>query len=143
MLEPLAASVLTSFLHVRPPAVPSSASQSALRTMSRALPPGFFTPHPRRAKGKERACASEGCLAYGSSCTEGTSSAVASSSGVHRPKLCRKFSYVLSKPLRDRPASERAFQTANDYDVSVISAHLPILLEDGHPLYIPGPLVAA
>lgn len=60
MLEPLAASVLNSILAVRHAAASHKAHHvpaavSAMRTMSRALPSDFFTPHPRRTKGKERA----------------------------------------------------------------------------------------
>lgn len=57
MLEPLAASVLHSILAVRHAAASrhAPAAVSAMRTMSRALPSDFFTPHPRRTKGKERA----------------------------------------------------------------------------------------
>ncbi|KIP12758.1 hypothetical protein PHLGIDRAFT_123841 [Phlebiopsis gigantea 11061_1 CR5-6] len=68
MLEPLASSVLTSIFSVRPPVVTTYSSRFALRTMTRALSADFFTPHPRRAKGKERASESEDCSACGSSC---------------------------------------------------------------------------
>ena len=58
MLEPLATSVINTLLSGRPLTGHSSASQSvrmAVKTASSALPSDFFTPHPRRAKGKERA----------------------------------------------------------------------------------------
>lgn len=60
MLEPLATSVLSSiFSSGRPFTGHSSTSPSALRMVTRSsnlsFPQDFFTPHPRRFKGKERA----------------------------------------------------------------------------------------
>ncbi|KAI0082370.1 hypothetical protein K474DRAFT_1633456 [Panus rudis PR-1116 ss-1] len=58
MLEPLAASVLSSIFSSGRPFTGqlSSASQPALRMVTRQiLPQDFFTPSPRRSKGKERA----------------------------------------------------------------------------------------
>ena len=80
MLEPLASSVLTSIFSARPPVATTYSTRFALRTMTRALSADFFTPHPRRAKGKERASESEDCSACGSSC--GGAGPAASASGV-------------------------------------------------------------
>ncbi|KAK7676889.1 hypothetical protein QCA50_020145 [Cerrena zonata] len=59
MLEPLAASVLTSVISSSRPTLAghiASSSQPALRMVTRhALPHDFFTPHPRPCKGKGRA----------------------------------------------------------------------------------------
>ena len=65
MLEPLAASVISTVLSARQFAIPSSA-QSAFKAMGRpsgsTFPPNFFNPHPRRStKGKERAHADVAC----------------------------------------------------------------------------------
>ncbi|OBZ76549.1 Protein Rf1, mitochondrial [Grifola frondosa] len=65
MLEPLAATVLNSLLSARPLKVSSLPSQPALRMVARTaglnLPHDFFTPHPRRVKGKERALPQDEC----------------------------------------------------------------------------------
>ena len=59
MLEPLAASVISTVFSARPFALPTSAQtafKATTRASSSALPPNFFDPHPRRTlKGKERA----------------------------------------------------------------------------------------
>ncbi|PCH40864.1 hypothetical protein WOLCODRAFT_137046 [Wolfiporia cocos MD-104 SS10] len=59
MLEPLAATVFNSLLSGRPLAGHNTTAQSALKMVARAsrpaLPQDFFTPHPRRLKGKEKA----------------------------------------------------------------------------------------
>lgn len=59
MIEPLAAAVFNSFLPSRSTAGHFSSLQSAARVVSRPMrsgfPPNFFTPLPRRVKGKEKA----------------------------------------------------------------------------------------
>lgn len=59
MLEPLAATVLTSVLPYRPFATHFLASRSAVgmavRNAKPSLPHDFFTPHPSGVKGKGRA----------------------------------------------------------------------------------------
>ncbi|KAI0940149.1 hypothetical protein AcV5_001333 [Taiwanofungus camphoratus] len=65
MLEPLAATVFNSLLSGRPLIGHCSTSQPVLRMVSRAtssaFPQDFFTPYPRRSKGKERALPDEEC----------------------------------------------------------------------------------
>ncbi|KAI0089058.1 hypothetical protein BDY19DRAFT_993291 [Irpex rosettiformis] len=101
MLEPLAASVISTVLSARQFAVPTSA-QSAFKSMGRIssspLPQNFFNPHPRRStKGKEREhsgipcglCAKEGVSSRCVSNVATTSTSTVKSSGVPPPKRPR------------------------------------------------------
>ena len=69
MLEPLAATILTSILPARPLATQLLASKTAfgmaVRSAPVALSSDFFTPHPRRvdSKGKGKALPEDGCRA--------------------------------------------------------------------------------
>ncbi|TCD67565.1 hypothetical protein EIP91_012262 [Steccherinum ochraceum] len=55
MLEPIAASALNTFFNSARPTVCSRLPALAMVAVATAFPPDFFTPIPRRLKGKERA----------------------------------------------------------------------------------------